>query len=242
MESIDLLRAQTRCWGFHLDQEQIYGLVGYTKLLAEYREANVIGARGFDVVLLDHVLDSLSCFLAPSLGEAARLIDVGSGGGLPGLAISIARPDINTTLVEATQKKARFLGRAVELLGLDRVGILNARAEVVARSAEHRSTYDVTTARALARLAVVAEYCMPLLRIGGCGISMKGRLDAAELAEGRRAARTLGAEVEDVIRVPLLPEFEQKERHLVILRKRRDTAHAYPRRVGVPAKQPLGVV
>lgn len=242
MGSVDLLRTQTNRWGLELDGRQIDGLVRYAHLLAGYREANVIGARAFDVVLLDHVLDSLSCFLARFHWETAHLTDVGSGGGLPGLAISIVRPETSITLIEATQKKARFLGRAVEDLGLDRVEILNARAEEVARWEGHRGKYEVATARALARLAVVAEYCVPLLRVGGRVLSMKGRLDAAELAEGRRAARTLGAKVEDVIRVPLLPEVGEKERHLVILRKTRETPPAYPRRVGVPARQPLGVV
>lgn len=242
MESVDVLRAQTTRWGLELDSRQIDGLVRYTHLLAGHREANVIGARNFDVVLRDHVLDSLSCFLATFLWETAHLTDVGSGGGLPGLAISIVRPETSATLVEATQKKARFLGRAIANLGLNRVEILNARAEEVARWEEHRGTYEVATARALARLAVVAEYCVPLLRVGGRVISMKGRLDATELTEGRRAARTLGAKVEDVIRVPRLPEVGEKERHLIILRKTRETPPAYPRRVGVPARQPLGVV
>jgi 16S rRNA (guanine527-N7)-methyltransferase len=236
------LQEQADVWGLELACAQIDRFVRYAGLLAGYREANVIGAREFDIVLLEHVLDSLSCFLFEPLAEAERLADVGSGGGLPGLAISIVRPEMKVALVEATGKKARFLGQAVEKLGLDRVEILNARAEEVARGVGHRATYDVATARALARLAVVAEYCVPLLRVGGHVISMKGRFDPAELAEGRRAARRLGAEVEDVIRAPFLRGVGEKERHLVILKKTRETPRAYPRRVGVPARQPLGVV
>lgn len=242
MQSVDLLRAQANRWGLELDGEQIEGLARYARILADYREANVIGARDYNVVLLDHVLDSLSCFLSEAVRKAGRLVDVGSGGGLPGLAINIVRPEAKVTLVEATQKKARFLRQAVGEIGLVRVEILNARAEEVARWGGQRSEYEVATARALARLAVVAEYCVPLLRVGGCVVSMKGRLDTVELAEGERAAKMLGAEVEEIIRVPLLPEVGEKERHLVVLRKTRETPPAYPRRVGVPAKQPLGVV
>ncbi len=240
--SVERLQAQADSWGLELSPEQVGGLMQYARLLAGYREANVIGARELDTVLLDHVLDSLSCLLFEPLREAGRLADVGSGGGLPGLAISVVRPEMSVALVEATGKKARFLEGAVEALKLARVEVINARAEEVAREARRRGAYEVATARALARLAVVAEYCVPLLRVGGHVISMKGRLDKDELAEGRRAARTLGAEVEKVIRVPLLPEVGEKERHLVILRKTRRTPRAYPRRVGVPAREPLGVV
>ncbi|HSL01251.1 MAG TPA: 16S rRNA (guanine(527)-N(7))-methyltransferase RsmG [Rubrobacteraceae bacterium] len=214
----------------------------YARLLAGYREANVIGARDPDVVLLDHILDSLSCFLSKPLWETTSLIDVGSGGGLPGVAIGLVRPETSITLVEATQKKVRFLARVVGELSLARVEILNARVEEAARWTGQRGEYEVATARALARLAVVAEYCVPLLRVGGYVISMKGRLDGAELDEGRRAARTVGAKVDDVIRVPLLTEVGEKVRHLVILRKTRETPPEYPRRVGIPARRPLGVV
>ncbi len=242
MDSVDLLRGQAGLWGLELDRAQLDGLVRYAELLAGYREANVIGARDFNVVLLDHVLDSLSCFLFEPLAGAARIADVGSGGGLPGLPISIVRPQSGVTLVESTGKKARFLSRVVEALALSRVEVLNIRVEEVGREEGRRGGYDLVSARALARLAVLAEYCVPLLRVGGHVISMKAWLDAEELAQGKRAAKMLGAEVEEVIRVPFLPEVGEKERRLVILRKTRGTPRAYPRRVGVPARDPLGVV
>lgn len=242
MRSIAALQAQTAAWSLALDSDEIDRLIRFAEFLSGYREANVIGARDISSVVLDHILDSLSCFLGGALDEANTLVDVGSGGGLPGLPIAIVRPDLNVTLVEATGKKARFLGRAVEALGLSNVLISNARVEEVSRQEAHRNAYDVATARALARLSVVAEYCVPLVRVGGRVISMKGRLDDEELAEGRRALKELGAEVENVIRVPLLPEVGEKERRLVVLRKTRGTPGRYPRSVGVPAKKPLGVV
>lgn len=242
MSSIATLRAQTSVWGLALASDELEGLLRYAELLSGYREANVIGTRDFGSIVLDHVLDSLSCFLCGPLNEANTLVDVGSGGGLPGLPIAIVRPDLNVTLVEATGKKARFLSRAVDELGLTNVLISNARVEDVSRQEGHRGGYDVATARALARLSVLAEYCMPLLRVNGRVISMKGRLDDEELAEVGRALKELGGEVENVTRVPLLPEVGEKERRLVVLRKTRGTPAKYPRSVGVPAKKPLGVV
>ena len=158
------------------------------------------------------------------------------------MPIKIVEPGLRITLVESTAKKARFLRRATEALQLEDVEVTNARVEEVARRGEHRGGYDVVTARAVARLSVVAEYCVPLLRVGGYTISMKGRLEDEEIAEGGRAAEQLGAKVSDLIPVPRLAAFEKKERCLVILKKMEETPAKYPRNVGVPAKKPLGVV
>jgi 16S rRNA (guanine527-N7)-methyltransferase len=211
-------------------------------LLSGYEEANVIGTRVLHEILLDHVLDSLSCFLFEPLRATRRLADIGSGGGLPGIPIKIAAPQLEATLVESTAKKARFLRRAVDTLSLDETTVANARVEEIARTQAYRGAYDIATARAVAGLSVVAEYCVPLLKVGGYAISMKGKLEAEELAQGERAAEKLGARVSAQIRVPRLPQIEQKERCLVILEKMEETPEEYPRNVGVPAKKPLGVV
>jgi 16S rRNA (guanine527-N7)-methyltransferase len=128
------------------------------------------------------------------------------------------------------------------LARLGGVEVLEGRVEEVAHARSCRGTHDVVTARAVARLSVVTEYCVPLLRVGGHVISMKARLEAEELSEGERAAKRLGAEVSEVLQVPHLPEVGPKERRLVILEKVSDTPAKYPRKVGVPAKKPLGVV
>lgn len=242
MDALELLRVQAAGWGLSLSLDRLAGLEGYARFLRYYEEANVIGTRELRGIVLDHVLDSLSCFLFRPLGAARRLADVGSGGGLPGVPIKIVEPALRITLMESTAKKARFLRRAAEDLSLEDVRVVNARVEEVARRDEHRGVYDVVTARAVARLSVVAEYCVPLLRVGGYAISMKGALADEEIAEGERAAEKLGARVSDLIPVPRLPEIESKERCLVILEKMEKTPAKYPRNVGVPTKKPLGVV
>jgi 16S rRNA (guanine527-N7)-methyltransferase len=242
MDAFGALRLQAAHWGLSLDPSQLARLEGYARLLRDYEEANVIGTRELRGVVLDHVLDSLSCFLFEPLGAARSLVDVGSGGGLPGVPIKIAEPEIETTLVEATAKKARFLRGIVQSLSLGGVEVENARVEEIARTDAHRGVYDVATARAVARLSVVAEYCVPLLRVGGHVVSMKGRLEDDEIAEGERAAQQLGARFSQLIRVPRVPELEKKERCLVILQKVEETPGEYPRNVGVPAKRPLGMV
>jgi 16S rRNA (guanine527-N7)-methyltransferase len=236
-----LLEGQADAWGLRLGHDRRVRLQEYAGRLAHYDRANVIGTRDLDRIILDHVLDSLSCFLHEPLFRARRLADVGSGGGLPGIPIKIMRPDLATTLVESTSKKARFLRHAVDGLSLSGVEVANTRVEDLGRTLAHRGAYDVVTCRAVARLSIVAEYCVPLLETGGRAIAMKGRLEPEELAEGERALDALGAKVAETTRVPMLPEVGEKERNLVILEKIRETPARYPRRPGIVAKRPLGV-
>jgi len=166
---------------------------------------------------------------------------VGSGGGLPGIPIKIMRPHLATTLVESNSKKIRFLQHAVDGLALNGVEVAHTRVEDLGRTRAHRGAYDVVTCRAVARLSVVAEYCVPLLETGGCAIAMKGRLEPEEFAEGNRAVDALGAKVAATTKVPTLPEVGEKARQLVILEKIRETPARYPRRPGIVTKRPLGL-
>jgi 16S rRNA (guanine527-N7)-methyltransferase len=240
MGSLSLLEEQAAAWGLHLDRNRRECLLEYARLLAAYDRANVIGTRDLDGILLAHVLDSLSCFLYRPLSGAGRLADVGSGGGLPGIPIKIVKPALAATLVESTGKKASFLRYAVECLSLEDVEVANIRVEEFGREQGCRRAYDIVTSRAVARLSVVAEYCVPLLVTGGRVVAMKGRLEQEELAEGSRAADALGARVVEIVEVPMLPAVGEKERKLVILEKLRETPAQYPRRSGVAARRPLG--
>ncbi len=215
-------------------------LVSYAHLLSRYEKANVIGTRDFGEILHRHVLDSLSCLLFSPLLEAKKVGDVGSGGGLPGIPLAVALPDAEITLFEATSKKTAFLRYAAEELGLTNLRVVNARVEESAREDDHRGVYEVCTVRALARLSVIAEYSLPLLRRGGNVVAMKGRVGADEWAEGERAVGKVGGRVSDEIEVHYLPGLEQGERRLVLLEKLKETRDAYPRRTGTPSRNPLG--
>lgn len=227
-------------WGIELPEEKTSSLVRFAVLLSTYAEANVIGARTIEEVVTEHVLDSLSCLKAGAVREARSLIDVGSGGGLPGVPLALVVDGLNVSLLEATAKKAKFLERAKRELGASNIAVSNERAENAGRAEEFRARYDVATARAVASLDVLAEYCLPLVRVGGSVVAMKGDLKKEELRRGEVAARTLGAEVSDLIEVPRLPEYEQKRRCLVVLTKTSQTPGKYPRKTGTPAKNPLG--
>jgi 16S rRNA (guanine527-N7)-methyltransferase len=178
--------------------------------------------------------------LLPAVDEfgASRLVDVGAGAGFPGLVVKIARPRIDVTLVEATGKKVAFLRHVIGLLRLEGVEAVHGRAEELGRDARYRERYDLATARAVAALPVLMELCLPFLRIGGRALFPKGAQLGTELAEGDRAAAIVGGRIE---RADLLPGGEgEPVTRLVIAAKIGKTPNRFPRRSGVPAKEPLG--
>ena len=212
----------------------------YTCELAGYKKANVLGTKVVNEILLDHILDSLSCLVFPPLNKAGGLIDVGSGGGLPGMPLKILLPETHVTLLEATSKKTKFIRHAIKKLELEDIEVLDGRAEDLGVVDRFRANYDIATIRAVARLDVNCEYCMPLLKEGGHMISMKSSIDETEISAGKRAAGVLGAEISEIIPIPFRPELPGKQRNLVIVRKYAATPEQYPRKNGIPRKKPLG--
>jgi 16S rRNA (guanine527-N7)-methyltransferase len=177
-----------------------------------------------------HVLESLR--LLPLLGPGNSLIDVGSGGGLPGLVLAIARPDLSVTLLEATGKKARFLEQTASALKLDNVSVLCDRAEAVgAPGSAQREGFDIVTARAVAPMRVLLELMVPLARVSGLLVCVKGEKAVDELAAAARALREL--------HVVHLQTVRQPTASVVLMRKRAATPEKYPRRSGEPTRTPL---
>lgn len=239
--AIEQLRLQVEAWGIELDELRLPLLDQYAQLLAGYELANVIGATDRDQIVIEHLLDSLSCLLLEGFDRGKSLIDVGTGGGLPGVPLGIARPGLSVTLLEATEKKVKFLRRVREELDLQNLRLLNARAEEVGSRSEYREVFEIATSRALAALPVVAEYCAPFVEVGGTILAMKGRLAEEELAQGVAAGAELGLELRGVVEVKHSAELTQKERRLVVFEKVGVTPKKFPRRIGLARKRPLGV-
>jgi len=179
-----------------------------------------------------HIADSLVGLDVPAVGEAARIVDLGSGAGLPGLVLAIARPEAEIVLVESVGKKCAWLERTVTALALENVRVVCARAEEV-----EEEPFDVVTARALASLSVLCEYAAPLLREGGSLVAWKGAVDAREDADGLHAANVLGLEREEARAVEPYPGSQRRTLH--VFRKVSPTPAGYPRRPGMAAKRPL---
>ncbi len=238
--AVEQLSLQTSDWGIALEASQLALLGVYADLLAGYESVNVIGTRDPEKIVVEHLSDSLSCLLIEDLWSSRSVIDVGTGGGLPGVPLAISRPELRVTLLEATEKKVRFLEYTREKLGLQNLDLIQGRVEDEGKKAAYRETFDLAVARALAELPVVVEYCAPLVRVGGKILAMKGRLAEEELSRGVAASRELGIEVREVREVKYRAELPQKERRLVVFEKTLATPEKFPRRVGLAKKRPLG--
>ncbi len=237
MEKVRLL---TTAWGLQLGRRELSLLGAYADILATYQLANVIGVRDRDTIVLEHLIDSLSCLALEDLDSAKSIVDVGTGGGLPGIPLAIARSNLKVTLLEAREKKVRFLQYAAATLGLPNLQVLHTRAEDAGRIAQYREAFDLATARALAALPVVVEYCAPLVSIGGGILAMKGRPAEEELSQGKIASTHLGLRLREVRRVKYHGLVPQKQRRLVIFDKVGATPERFPRRVGLAKQRPLG--
>ena len=239
-KAIEQLRLQSAEWGIALNRAQQLLLSTYADLLAGYNLANVVGTSDRDEIIVEHLLDSLSCFIVKDLWQARTVVDVGAGAGLPGIPLAIVRPGLRVALLETTEKKARFLNHAQDVLGLCNLEVLHERAEEAGRKPDRREASDLATARALASLSVVVEYCAPLVRPGGVILAMKARLSEEELSTGVAASHDLGAELREVRVVEHEDQLPQKERRIVVFDKVGRTPRKFPRRVGVAKKRPLG--
>jgi 16S rRNA (guanine527-N7)-methyltransferase len=182
----------------------------------------------------DRVLVDDGLVLLEYLGEAHRLVDVGSGAGLPGIPIKIARPDLDVTLIEADQAKAAFLVHACAALGLEHVEVVARRAEDAGHDPRLREAFDVAVARALAPLPVLVELCLPLVRVGGRLLAQK--TEAEDPAAAARAIELLGGRLSGVAAAP---SAARSAGTVVVIDKVRPTPSVYPRRPGVPARKPL---
>jgi 16S rRNA (guanine527-N7)-methyltransferase len=203
--------------------------------LTAIREPEEIERRLFlDALAMVPALDRITATANGKRSARSRLIDIGSGGGFPGLALKIARPELDVTLVDATAKKVTFLTDVIHELGLTNVTAVHGRAEELGQVPQFRGSYDIGTARAVAALPVLLEYVVPLLRVGGIAMLPKGMAIEAELRTGARAAAILGA------RIVSAEPLRVGETRLVIVEKTAPTRVLYPRRTGIPSRDPLG--
>jgi 16S rRNA (guanine527-N7)-methyltransferase len=231
-----LLTDRAHSWGLSLSAAQSDQFLAYADELRCWNERfNLTTITDPEQIVTRHFLDSLVCALHWG-DEPQSLVDIGSGAGFPGLPLKILRPTLHLTLIESVRKKADFLHHIVELLGLEHVDILNERVELIGRDPHRRASYDVATARAVAELRVLAEYALPLLRVGGRLLAPKGADITTEAIQAQAALHQLGGRLH-TIKPVLLPDIPP--RALVVILKTSDTPVTYPRAVGVPARRPL---
>jgi len=224
--------------GLRLTRAQLSALRHYEQELLDWNTRfNLTAIRDVDEVRTKHFLDSFTCLLAFRENPPGRLIDVGTGAGLPGLALKIALPNLQLTLVESVGKKAEFCRHIVQTLRMENVQVIQERAEALGQSLDYREQYDCAVARAVASMPVLAEYLLPLVKVNGLMLAMKGESGPAEAHGAERAIRLLGGHLRQLI--PLTLPGVVEERYLILVDKIAATPPVYPRRVGVPSKRPL---
>ena len=225
----EILTARAAEAGIVLTAAQTAQFAVYNEMLIDWNtRMNLTALTAPADVAVKHIIDSLTAYDAALFDGAATLIDVGTGAGLPGIPLAVYAPHIRVTLMDALQNRVRFLMEVTAAMGLTNTRCIHSRAEEAARTAEHRAAYDIAVSRAVARMPVLLEYALPLVRVGGTFLALKGRAYAAEAAEGAGAARRLGggAIAARPVHLPGLDDV----RAILSVRKEKPTPKEYPRR------------
>lgn len=233
----DILVAKGAEAGLSFTEQQLEQFDKYYELLVETNKVmNLTAITEPDEVAVKHMIDSMLAYEPEMAGKT--LADVGTGAGFPGVPLKIYCPQLKVTLIDSLGKRLKFLQTVIDQLGLKGIRCEHLRAEDAGRNKQHREKYDLVTARAVARLSVLSEYCLPLAKKGGMFIALKGSRFAEEIAEGEAAVKLLGGKIisQEQVKLPGLDDG----RAIVKITKVKNTPAQYPRKAGTPEKQPLG--
>ena len=240
MYDITQFKSDINKLNIHLSEEQIDQFLKYYELLVEWNEKmNLTAITQYDEVMKKHFVDSLSLIKAYEDidQKEMKVIDIGTGAGFPGLALKIAFPNLHMTLLDSLNKRISFLNTVIDELHLKNVNAIHGRAEDFAKQADYREVYDLSVSRAVANLATLSEYCLPFVKIGGLFISYKSEKISEELQYSKKAISVLGGEISKQV------EFELPDsdiyRNLFVIKKLKSTPKKYPRKAGLPAKEPI---
>ena len=217
-------------------EEQLNKFCEYMNLLIEWNEKiNLTSIVEPKEIILKHFIDSLT--INKYLKENSTLADVGTGAGFPGIPLKILRPDMKITLVDSLNKRIKFLNEVIEKLNLKDIVTVHSRIEDFGKSKNYRENFDYVTARAVANLAVLSEYLIPIAKIGGKCLCMKGNNVEEEITSGKKAIDVLGGKIE-IIDEFLLPDSDIS-RNIIVITKAKNTPARFPRKAGLPSKEPL---
>lgn len=224
--------------GIALNNTQLEQFETYYRLLIEWnQQVNLTAITEMEEVYLKHFYDSISPSFYVNFNEVESLCDVGAGAGFPSIPLKICFPHLQITIVDSLKKRITFLEKLIESLQLTNVHLVHSRAEDFGQQMEYRENFDIVTARAVAKLSVLAEYCLPLNNLGGTFLALKGSNVEDELADAKKAIHVLGGELEmnNTFQLPI----ENSLRSIVAIKKVKHTNKKYPRKAGTPVKKPI---
>ena len=224
--------------GIELTEKQYEQFDQYYELLVEWNKVmNLTGITEYDEVNEKHFVDSLSLVKVLDVNSVNSMIDVGTGAGFPGIPLKIAFPHLKVTLLDSLNKRINFLNEVIKTLGLEDISTIHGRAEDFARKEDHREKYDLCVSRAVANLSTLSEYCLPYVKVGGQFIPYKsGEIDQ-EVKEAKIAVKILGGNGAEIIKFQL--PGTDINRSFVKIGKIKNTGKKFPRRSGLPSKEPI---
>lgn len=222
--------------GILLEEKQINQFYTYMELLLEWNEKiNLTAITKPEEIILKHFIDSMT--IAKYIDKNVTLIDVGTGAGFPGIPLKIIREDVEITLLDSLNKRINFLNEVINQLGLTKIQTIHARVEELGQNKKYREKFDYATSRAVANLSTLAEYLMPLVKLKGACISMKGSNVEEEIQASKKSILVLGGEIEKIEKFQL-PKSDI-DRNIIVIHKIKPTPQKYPRKPGTPAKDPI---
>ncbi len=230
------LQNQAQKIDINLTNKQLNEFYTYMNLLIEWnKNINLTAITEPEEIIKKHFIDSLT--ISKNIKKDSSIIDVGTGAGFPGIPLKIVREDINVVLLDALNKRLNFLNEVIKENKLENIETVHFRAEEVGKNKIYREKYDVATSRAVAQLNILAEYLLPLVKVGGKCIGMKGSNVEEELKNSKKAINLLGGEIEKIEEF-ILPDSDIK-RNVIIIKKVNSTPVKYPRKPGIPTKEPI---
>lgn len=224
--------------GLECSDEQVSKLNKYMQGILEWNEkVNLTRITEPEEFLVKHYLDSLVCCRRDEFLKAKKIIDVGTGAGFPGIPLAVMSPDKQFVLMDSLNKRLKIIDELCLDAGITNVQTVHARAEELARNKQHREKYDLCVSRAVANMAVLAEYCLPFIRVGGCLMAYKGPEAAEEAEAAEKAIKLLGGEIQEIYEAKL--DQYGISHNILTVKKIKNTASKFPRKAGIPTKEPL---
>lgn len=222
--------------GITLSEMQLKQFYAYMNLLIDRnKKINLTAIVEPNEIILKHFVDSLT--ILKYISDGTKIIDVGTGAGFPGIPLKIAKPSIEIVLLDSLQKRINFLEEVIKQLNIEKIKTIHSRVEDFGKDQKYREKFDMATSRAVANLSTLSEYLLPLVKVGGKVISMKGSFIGEELENSKNALNILGGKIEKIEKLNL-PNSDMN-RNILIINKIKNTPNKYPRKAGEPSKKPL---
>ena len=222
--------------GITVSEMQLKQFYTYMNLLIDWnKKINLTAIVEPNEIILKHFVDSLT--ILKYISDGTKIIDVGTGAGFPGIPLKIAKPSIEIVLLDSLQKRINFLEEVIKQLNIEKIKTIHSRVEDFGKDQKYREKFDMATSRAVANLSTLSEYLLPLVKVGGKVISMKGSFIGEELENSKNALNILGGKIEKIEKLNL-PNSDMN-RNILIINKIKNTPNKYPRKAGEPSKKPL---